>query len=798
MARDRARRAPRRWPASPSAACAPAIAASGRSRRRRSPSASASPTSAPAAAVAAAVRRADRGAASDRPLSLDAARARTRRRTRAHARRTRSRQSVPRQRAADRRRLGPAGRASRASRANSRWSAERRSPRRVLAFAAWLEPAMAAKAEEAVQQAAGARRSVFARRRPGSKGRHFEIVGRAIAGNAVHAHSRHFRRPAATGAAARAPRGGDRRAGGPSQAARRCRRIRPGRAIATGAIEWVNPAYARAVEAADASRRGRQASRTVRSARCARGRRGARRSRASGAPGRPRSSPASAGCSRSTRSRPSGLGGHGARPFRDRSACARKWSATSAPIGGMLDQLSTAVAIFDRAKRLTFYNAAYRQIWSLDPAFLDQRPTDGEILDRLRAKRQLPEQADFRSWKAQTLAAYQAIEPIETVWHLPDGRALARRRQPQPAGRRHLSLRRRDAELRARLAGQRADARAGRDARRAEGGRRGVRRGRAAEADQSRLRRAVALRPGARRRAAAYRRDRARLPAAARRSCGLGRAARRRSSACRRQRRAVESAHRAHRRPGARLRRAAAARRRDAAHLLRRDRQRQCRARAHRAQRGAGRAPRSCATISSTTSPTSCARRSPTSSASRNCSPTAAPGRSTPSSSNMPATSRSSSSALLAIINDILDLASIDAGALELRLEEVDVVEAMRAAAEGVQDRLQRIQHRTAHRRHRRRRHDARRRAAGAAGAVQPALQRDRLLGGRPDGDAGGDAPRPTRSCSRSPTAAAASRRRRWSGCSTASRAIPAARAIAAPGSACRSCARSSNCTAGA
>ncbi len=90
----------------------------------------------------------------------------------------------------------------------------------------------------------------------------------------------------------------------------------------------------------------------------------------------------------------------------------------------MIDRLSTAVAIFDKSKRLTFYNAAYRQIWSLEPAFLDQRPTDGEILDRLRAKRQLPEQVDFRTWKAQQLSAYQAIEPSETVWHLPDGRAL--------------------------------------------------------------------------------------------------------------------------------------------------------------------------------------------------------------------------------------------------------------------------------------------------------------------------------------------------------------------------------------
>ena len=51
----------------------------------------------------------------------------------------------------------------------------------------------------------------------------------------------------------------------------------------------------------------------------------------------------------------------------------------------MIDRLSTAVAIFDKSKRLTFYNAAYRQMWSLEPAFLDQRPTDGEILDRLRS-----------------------------------------------------------------------------------------------------------------------------------------------------------------------------------------------------------------------------------------------------------------------------------------------------------------------------------------------------------------------------------------------------------------------------
>jgi len=100
----------------------------------------------------------------------------------------------------------------------------------------------------------------------------------------------------------------------------------------------------------------------------------------------------------------------------------------------MIDRLSTAVAIFDKSQRLTLYNAAYRQIWSLEPAFLDQRPRDSEILDRLRAKRQLPEQVDFRAWKTQQLSGYQAIEPSETVWHLPDGRTLRVVTSPNPKG----------------------------------------------------------------------------------------------------------------------------------------------------------------------------------------------------------------------------------------------------------------------------------------------------------------------------------------------------------------------------
>jgi signal transduction histidine kinase len=99
-----------------------------------------------------------------------------------------------------------------------------------------------------------------------------------------------------------------------------------------------------------------------------------------------------------------------------------------------LDQLPTAVAIFDRQKRLLFHNQAYRQLWSLDSAFLGQKPADSEILDRLRAERRLPEQADFRAWKEALFGAYQSVDTTEQIWYLPDSRNLRVVVTPNPQG----------------------------------------------------------------------------------------------------------------------------------------------------------------------------------------------------------------------------------------------------------------------------------------------------------------------------------------------------------------------------
>jgi signal transduction histidine kinase len=102
-----------------------------------------------------------------------------------------------------------------------------------------------------------------------------------------------------------------------------------------------------------------------------------------------------------------------------------------------LDRLQTAVAIFGRDQRLTFYNKAFVKLWGLPETFLDKHPCDGEILDRLRESRKLPEQRDFQAWKRARLALYQdgqREKPSEEPWYLPNGQTIRVVTQPHPFG----------------------------------------------------------------------------------------------------------------------------------------------------------------------------------------------------------------------------------------------------------------------------------------------------------------------------------------------------------------------------
>jgi len=101
-----------------------------------------------------------------------------------------------------------------------------------------------------------------------------------------------------------------------------------------------------------------------------------------------------------------------------------------------LDKLATAVAIFDREQKLSFYNRAFAELWGLNEKWLDTRPTDGEVLDKLREARKLPEQRDYQLWKRQRLALYGQPEEYlpEDLWHLPGGKTLRIVAQPHPFG----------------------------------------------------------------------------------------------------------------------------------------------------------------------------------------------------------------------------------------------------------------------------------------------------------------------------------------------------------------------------
>lgn len=98
------------------------------------------------------------------------------------------------------------------------------------------------------------------------------------------------------------------------------------------------------------------------------------------------------------------------------------------------DQLSTAVAIFDPAMRLEFFNQAFASLWPLESPFLESQPSHTLILDRLRERGILNEQPNWRQWKEELFEAYRALTPQLHIWNLPDGRTLRIVANPHPQG----------------------------------------------------------------------------------------------------------------------------------------------------------------------------------------------------------------------------------------------------------------------------------------------------------------------------------------------------------------------------
>ncbi|MCB1783046.1 MAG: PAS-domain containing protein [Alphaproteobacteria bacterium] len=92
---------------------------------------------------------------------------------------------------------------------------------------------------------------------------------------------------------------------------------------------------------------------------------------------------------------------------------------------GLLEQLRAAIAIYGEDQKLEFYNSAFAQMWGLEDGWLNTKPRLGEVMEKLRETRRLPEQADFRKFKKSWLDMFTGlIDPYEDMLYLPDGTAV--------------------------------------------------------------------------------------------------------------------------------------------------------------------------------------------------------------------------------------------------------------------------------------------------------------------------------------------------------------------------------------
>ena len=101
----------------------------------------------------------------------------------------------------------------------------------------------------------------------------------------------------------------------------------------------------------------------------------------------------------------------------------------------VLEQLNTAIAIFNKDKNLEFYNSTYEQLWHLNGQWLNKNPKLNDIFDKLRENRRIPEQANFLKFKQEWDEKFTSlIEPEENILYLPDETMLRMVVVPRPEG----------------------------------------------------------------------------------------------------------------------------------------------------------------------------------------------------------------------------------------------------------------------------------------------------------------------------------------------------------------------------
>ncbi len=91
----------------------------------------------------------------------------------------------------------------------------------------------------------------------------------------------------------------------------------------------------------------------------------------------------------------------------------------------IIDALGSPIAIFNANRELVQFNRAYRALWNLDANWLKLGLDERAILDKLRTEGKLPNDPDYQAWRTRHLRSYDLRGPQELEpWHLPDGRTI--------------------------------------------------------------------------------------------------------------------------------------------------------------------------------------------------------------------------------------------------------------------------------------------------------------------------------------------------------------------------------------
>jgi signal transduction histidine kinase len=115
----------------------------------------------------------------------------------------------------------------------------------------------------------------------------------------------------------------------------------------------------------------------------------------------------------------------------------------------LADRMTAGTALFDGERTLSFFNRSFASMARLDPDWLAEKPEFDRVIDRMRDNHRLPEARDFPAWKEERREWFTSPqELIEEDWSLPNGDHIRVVAQPLPDGGLRLFMEDRTEQLR--------------------------------------------------------------------------------------------------------------------------------------------------------------------------------------------------------------------------------------------------------------------------------------------------------------------------------------------------------------